>query len=121
MDDLQKENLVNAGIDLKTALERFMGNEKMLLKYLNRFLNEKSYNMLSEAVQAGNQDAAKSAAHMLKSVCGTIGCVQMQDMVIAQEKKMINHDWEGAVQMMPEIEMEYNRICEALKANLPAA
>ena len=118
MDAQQRANLENAGIDIKTALERFMNNEAMLQKYLNRFLSEKSYGMLQEAIKEGNQDGAKAAAHMLKSVCGTIGCVRMQQMVLAQEREMINKNWEAAVSMMPEIEAEYARICKLLTDNL---
>ena len=117
MDSQKRANLENAGIDVKTALERFMNNEAMLQKYLNRFLNEKSYNLLLEAVNSGDQEAAKSAAHMLKSVCGTIGCVKMQQMVVNQEREMINKNWDAAVAMMPEIEEEYARICKTLSEN----
>lgn len=118
MDSQKKENLVNGGINVDAALDRFMGNEAMLLKYLNRFLTEKSYAALLQAITAENQKDAQAAVHTLKSVCGTIGCEEMQNMIVAQEAAMRSGNWAEAVSMMPQIEQAYSRICETLKANL---
>ncbi len=107
-------------MNVDSALERFMGNEKMLLKYLNRFLEEKSYASLLEAVQKDDAEGAAIAAHTLKSVCGTIGCTGMHEMVVEQEKAMRAGNWQQAKDMMPAIEKTYDSICVALRANLPA-
>lgn len=93
-----------------------MGNEKMLEKYLGRFLNEKSYAALLAAVEADDKDAAGAAIHTLKSVCGTIGCLGMQEMVVNQEKTLRGGDWAGAKAMLPQIDAEYKKICAALQA-----
>lgn len=115
MDAQRKAKLLEAGIKVDNALERFMGNEKMLDKYLGRFLNEKSYAALVEAIGANDQAAAQAAAHTLKSVCGTIGCEDMQAQVVAQEKDMKDGNWDAAVAKMPEIARTYMKICEALQ------
>lgn len=115
MEANRKAKLLEAGINVDSALERFMGNEKMLEKYLGRFLSEKSYAALQAAVAADDQAAAGAAVHALKSVCGTIGCLGMQDMIVAQEKAIRGGDWEGAKAMMPEIDATYRVICAALQ------
>lgn len=115
MDAARKATLLEAGVNVDSALERFMGNEKMLEKYLGRFLEEKSYAALQSAIEADDQQAAAAAMHTLKSVCGTIGCQQMQDMVVEQEKILRAGDWPGAKAKMPEIEAVYGKICAALK------
>lgn len=116
MDAQRKAKLLESGVNVDNALERFMGNEKMLEKYLGRFLNEKSYEALATAIKANDQAAAQAAAHTLKSVCGTIGCEGMQAQVVEQEKAMRAGNWDAAVAMMPEIEMTYAQICAALQA-----
>lgn len=118
MDAQKKANLIAGGINVDAALDRFMGNEAMMQKYLNRFLNEKSYAALLAAVNANDQAAAQAAAHTLKSVCGTIGCDAMHNLVVAQEAAMRSGDWAKAVNMMPEVENAYNAVCATLKANL---
>lgn len=102
-------------MDVDSALDRFMGNEKMLDKYLTKFLNEKTYAALLAAVGADDEAAAGAAMHTLKSVCGTLGCSGMQALVVEQERKLRAGDWAGAKAMMPEIEQVYNTICGALQ------
>lgn len=114
MDAEKKERLTAAGIDLKSALDRFMGNEAMLEKYLGRFLNEKSYNELVQAVAADDSEAAGRAVHTLKSVCGSLGFGEMQTLVLEQEKAIRGGDWENAKEMMPDITASYEKICAAL-------
>lgn len=118
MDVQKKANLLAGGINVDAALDRFMGNEAMLLKYLNRFLNEKSYVALSQAIKEDDKEAALSAAHTLKNVCGTIGCEDMSQMVINQELAMRQDNWASAKDMMQPIETAYNEICAVLKANI---
>lgn len=116
MDAQKKAELVNAGINVDAALERFMGNAAMLERYLTRFLSEKSYAALVDAVKADNQEAAAIAVHTLKSVCGTIGCDEMHNLVVEQEKAIRGGKWNDAVAMMPTIEKAYEHACEAIKA-----
>lgn len=115
MDADRKAKLEAAGINVDGALERFMGKDKMLEKYLNRFLSEKSYVALLEAVAADDQADAGAAVHTLKSVCGSIGCEKMQGLVVEQEKAIRGGEWAGAKGMMPAITAEYERICAALQ------
>lgn len=116
MEADRKAKLVAAGINVDAALERFMGKDKMLEKYLGRFLSEKSYAALVSAIEADDQAAAGAAVHTLKSVCGSIGCEKMQGMVVEQEKAIRGGDWQQAKQLMPAITAEYESICAALQA-----
>lgn len=118
MDAQKKANLQDGGVNVDAALDRFMGNEAMLMKYLNRFLNEKSYAALTQAINEDDKEAALAAAHTLKSVCGTIGCEGMSQMVINQELAMRQDKWDEAKNMMPAIEATYTDICAILKANI---
>ena len=116
MDQDRKTRLEEAGIALSVALERFMGNEAMLARYLQKFLTEESYARLLAAVAAGEREAAGVAAHSLKSVCGALGCESMRELVLRQEQHIRNGDWDEAISMMPEITDSYNNICAALRS-----
>ena len=85
MDQTRKARLEAGGIMVDEALERFMGNEAMLERYLQKFLSEKSYAMLRDSLASNDWEAAGRAAHTLKSICGTKGCEAMQELVILQE------------------------------------
>lgn len=120
MDAQKKAELENAGINVDAALNRFMGKEAMLQKFFSRFLTDKSYAGLQAAMQNGDTETGKAAAHMLKSVCGTIGCENMQNMVINLETLLKAGNTDEADKLFPEIEAEYARINSALEKFLQA-
>ena len=97
MDQTRKARLEAGGIMVDEALERFMGNEAMLERYLQKFLSEKSYAMLRDSLASNDWEAAGRAAHTLKSICGT-------------------GEWKEAVGMMPEISNSYENICGVIRA-----
>ncbi len=115
MDQARKARLEAGGIMVDEALERFMGNEAMLERYLQKFLSEKSYAMLRDSLTANDREAAGRAVHTLKSVCGTLGCVAMQGLVTLQERHIRAGEWEEAVGMMPEIASNYETICSVIR------
>ena len=114
MDQARKTKLEAGGVNVNSALERFMGNEAMAERYWQKFLDEKSYATLRSAIAAIDRETAAMAAHTLKSVCGTLGCEAMQELVIRQERHIRAGEWEEAVGMMPEISLAYERICGVL-------
>ena len=116
MDQAKKMRLEAGGIMVDEALERFMGNEAMLERYLQKFLNEKSYALLRDSLAASDWETAGRAAHTLKSVCGSIGCAAMQKLVILQESHIRAGEWKEAVDMMPEIASSYENLCNVILA-----
>lgn len=120
MDADKKAALEAAGINVDAALNRFMGKEAMLQKFFTRFLSDKSYNGLLENMEKGDFEGAKAAAHMLKSVCGTIGCEKMQAMATNIESQLKAGDTAGAQDSLSEIKREYADISAALGQFLQA-
>ena len=55
MQPQTKETLSAAGININDGLERFMGNEALLTRFLKRFLEDSNYRTLLHAVSAGDQ------------------------------------------------------------------
>ncbi|MFQ9704071.1 MAG: hypothetical protein ACLR0U_22080 [Enterocloster clostridioformis] len=56
MDEVRKERLMVAGIDVNGTLERFMGNEALLEQMLNKFKDDTHFQKLLEAAKQLNGD-----------------------------------------------------------------
>ena len=74
MTDLQRERLQGLGVDIEETLERFVENEALFFRCLNKLEDDKNYSLLCEAIEEGT-DAQKAfdAAHALKGVSANLG------------------------------------------------
>lgn len=109
------EKLFNAGIDAEPAIERFMGNESLYIKYLLRFENDESYFNLCEAMEQKDCHNAFVAAHMLKGVCGNLSIKRMEGILREQVEYLRNEDFDKAQEMMDSLQREYENVKEALE------
>ena len=66
MDAAFKAELEEMGMDVDTTVNRFMGNEGLYLKFLNKFQNDQS-------VADQNAEEAFKSAHTLKGVAANLG------------------------------------------------
>lgn len=114
MDAMRKQKLVDAGIDVDGALERFMNNEGLLERFLAKFPADPNHTALTEAIAAGDKEKALAAAHTMKGVCGNFSMTQLFDLLTRQVAAFRADDWEGAVAMMPELDRMYQGLCEAI-------
>ena len=81
MQPQTKETLSAAGININDGLERFMGNEALLTRFLKRFLEDSNYRTLLHAVSAGDQKQAMAASHTLKGICGNLSMTALFDLL----------------------------------------
>ena len=68
MEQVRLEQLESAGIDVKDALSRFMGNANLLEKFLKKFPDDQNYKKLCEALEADDAEAALAASHIKGSM-----------------------------------------------------
>ena len=54
MDSQIKAGLMAAGVDVDEALERFMGSEAMLSRFLKKFPADQGFATLTAALEAGD-------------------------------------------------------------------
>lgn len=114
MDNMKKQRLTDAGIDISEALGRFMGNENMLERFLDKFLKDPNYEKLVAALEADDPEAALAASHTLKGVCGNLSMTKLFDLLTEQVKKFRSGDFCGAKEMMPEITRAYDGVTAAI-------
>ena len=115
MQELMRERLKEAGIDVTAALERFMGNETLLERFLKKFLDDTNYEKLAAAIDAGQQEAALTAAHTLKGISGNLSMTGLFALLTEQVAAFRDNDWDRAVELMPEIAKHYETISAAIK------
>ena len=53
MTDLQRETLEGLGVDIEETMERFVENEALFFRCLNKLQDDKNYGMLCEAIAEG--------------------------------------------------------------------
>ena len=58
MDAVKREQWEAAGIDVESALGRFMGNEMLLERFMKKFLEDSNFENLRKALAAKDLDAA---------------------------------------------------------------
>lgn len=116
MNHQQKQLLTDNGIDMAAGLECFMGMEKMYEKYLLKFLEDPTFSTLFDAVDKQEREAARIAAHSLKSITGTLGLTNLQQRVKAAELDFKEGRWEEGAAKIPEIKEEYRRIKNVFEA-----
>ncbi|MBE5830734.1 MAG: Hpt domain-containing protein [Butyrivibrio sp.] len=73
MDAEFKAELIEWGVDWDEILDRFMGNEDLIAKFMFKFLNDQSMNDLTKYLNEGNVTEAFKAVHTLKGVGANLG------------------------------------------------
>ena len=68
-----KEQLQTVGVNYDEVLKRFMGKEDFYLRMLKKFLDDKNYDGLRQAVEEKRWTDAFTYAHTVKGLCGNLG------------------------------------------------
>lgn len=114
MDSLRRQRLLDAGLDVDSALARFMNNEALLEKFLAKFPADPNHHRLAAAIAANDREGALTAAHTLKGVCGNLSMTALFELLTRHVAAFRADDWEGAVAMMPELDRLYDGLCTAI-------
>ena len=135
MDQEKMEILAAGGIDAADALDRMMGSEALLVRFLGRFLEDATYQALCQAVEAGglshtlteeevrrlcqaveagDWEKALMASHTLKGMCGNLSMTELYDLFTRQVALLRAGQPAEAAALMPAIEAAYGRAADAI-------
>ena len=64
--------------DYESVLAR-LRSERMVQKFVLKFLNDKSYELLTTSLEAGNYEEAFRAAHTIKGVCQNLSFTKLYE------------------------------------------
>ena len=115
MEQAKKEMLAAAGIDAEDALERFMGSEALLTRFLGRFLEDASMDALRGAVAAGDWDKALTASHTRRGMGATRPMRVLYALSTRRVPRRRAPDPAGAAALMPEIEAACRKAAAAIR------
>jgi len=112
------EILRSGGIDVTDALNRFSGSNELLEKYLNRFIEEKSYTELVIAMERADYAAAENAVHSLKGVTGSLGMTSLFQSSCALLAAFRDKKEELFSPLLEDIKVKYEEISAVIKNSL---
>ena len=103
------------GGNLDAALER-LRSERLVQKFVLKFLNEGSYNELVAAMAAKDGEAAFRAAHTIKGVCLNLNFDRLHD---SSDRlcESLRHGWtDDALPLLAPVQEDYERTIAAIRA-----
>lgn len=114
MDQNIREQLETVGINVDEALERFMDNEGLMLKFLLRFAQDENFALLRQGLEQRDAAAAYTAAHTLKGVVGNLAMQELFRMTSQVVEDLRREDIDTAAGRMETLEAQYRRTVEVL-------
>ncbi len=115
MEDVLRQKLLDAGVNIETAMERFMNNEQLLERFLKKFPQDTNYEEMLTAVAEKRYEDAFKAAHTLKGVCGNLSLDTLYENVCTVVELLRNGNGDKIDSDLPKVKAEYERVVAVLK------
>lgn len=116
MKDESKQALEALGMDLSQTLARFVGNEALLFRFLNRFPDDPTFEKLVTAMDAGDSEDAFHQAHTLKGVVGNLGIGDLFVAVDPMVEDLRAGRMEEARAVFPQVKTLYDQAVETIRS-----
>lgn len=116
MKDETKLALEALGMDLNQTLARFVGNESLLFRFLNRFPDDQTFEKLVAAMDAGDTKDAFHQAHTLKGVVGNLGMGKLFEAVDPLVEDLRNDRLDEAKAQFPPVEALYQEAIATIRS-----
>ena len=108
------------GGDYEDALGR-LRSEKLVNKFVLRFLDDKSYDLLCAAMEAKNYEEAFRAAHTIKGVCSNLAFNMLGKSSSELSEALRNGYTPEADGLAEQVKEEYRQTMAAIRAYQEAA
>ena len=93
-----------------------MGSDRLVQKYMLKFLDDGSFELLCRSLDAGEKDEAFRAAHTLKGLCLTLGFTKLADSGSNITEALRSGDLDGAITLIGSVREDYERTVTAIRA-----
>lgn len=102
------------GGDYEGVMSR-LRSEKMVRKFVLKFLNDKSYEMLVQAMKEQNQEEAFRASHTIKGICQNLGFTRLGDSS-SRLTDALRESWsDDAEELMRQVAEDYETTAQAIR------
>ena len=103
------------GGDYDEVLGR-LRSERMVQKFVLRFLEDKSYDLLCSSMESGNYEEAFRAAHTIKGVCQNLSFTRLYEISNRLNEALRNGPTPEAPGLVEEVKAEYEQTVSAIRA-----
>lgn len=100
------------GGDYQETIGRFLGNEKMYLKFLKMLFADENLAKMGEALKNGDMKSAFEAGHTIKGVSGNLGLKPLYDAVCDIVEPLRHQEEADYAGLYQKIRDEYQRAAE---------
>ena len=110
-----KECYAVLGGDYENVLGR-LRSEKLVQKFVLKFLNDKSYELLCTSMESKNYEEAFRAAHTIKGVCQNLDFTRLYQSSSALSEALRNGFTPQAPALVEQVKEDYRQTVEAIRA-----
>lgn len=105
-----------SGQEYKNVMSR-LGTERLVRKYLNKVLDDKSYGNLKQAVASGDFKEAFMASHTIKGICMNLnlGPLAKSSGELTEELRD-NPDTGRVEELMAQVEKDYQLVTDGIRS-----
>lgn len=111
MEEAFKNELIAAGVDYKTTIERFMGKEDLYEKFLFKFIDDRNFAQFEENILNKDVQAAFKSAHILKGLSGNLGFTKMFEIIVPIVEELREGSLDNAEESLADLKEIYNLLC----------
>lgn len=115
---MDREKLIEAGIDYDAALKRFVGREDLYQKYLIQFLADDKFEKLKTAIIKRDAKEAFKQAHALKGVTGTLSISRLFTALEEVVTPLRIENIDEAEKNMEKVQKEYMCALSAIRSEV---
>ena len=110
-----KECYAALGGDYEDVIAR-LRSERLAQKYVLKFPEDKSFELLCTSLETGDVQEAFRAAHTIKGMCQTLGFTRLADSASAMTEALRAGDLETGKAMLDTVRGDYERTAAAVRA-----
>ena len=102
------------GADYDNVLSR-LGSDAIVERFARKFLEEKTFDNLKEAMEKKDAEEAFRAAHTLKGICLNLGFDNLFTVSSELTEKLRPRTLEGSEELLQKVQEQYDITVQALK------
>lgn len=109
------DELSKFGVNIKTTLERFSGNEDLYKKCLILLVEDENFEGLGKSLKEKNYDQAFICAHTLKGIVGNMGFEKLYELICNIVEPLRAKDFSNLDEKYKAVMDEYKKIVQLNK------
>lgn len=109
-----KECYRKMGGDFADVMQR-LGNESFIQRFVIRFLDDPSFQMIKDGIEKKDAELAFRGAHTLKGVCSNLGFSKLCDLSSQLTEILRGRELKGYEAVLAQTEKQYQITVEAIR------